>query len=123
MEINDKAIRLRTLRDKRIALNKEVAEMTEQIHELEQAVIDELRSNQMTMARVNGYTISITDAIVPVAEDWDEIYNYLISNAAPYLLERRVSIKPWRELAESGMVVPGTSVLTKTKVNLRKLRN
>jgi hypothetical protein len=71
-------------------------------------------------ARGGRATATISENVVPTATDWDALEQYIYENDALYLMQRRLSASAWRELIESGEVVPGTEPYTQRSISLRK---
>lgn len=74
-------------------------------------------------ARGKLASASITEQIVPIVEDWAAVHEYIMENNALYLLHRRLSAGPWKELLDMGDTVPGVEPFTKRDVSLRRLGN
>lgn len=89
--------------------------------QLELDIMAKLDAQETTMSRGHAASATITEALVPVVEDWDSFYAHIIATGAPYLLERRPAIGAYRELIQSGQVVPGVSSFNRRTISLRKL--
>ena len=72
-------------------------------------------------ARGELASASLTEQVVPVIDDWGKVSEYIMENDALYLVHRRISAGPWKELLDMGDEVPGIEPFTKKDVSLRKL--
>ena len=78
--------------------------------------------DKMGMKRMSSdiATATITEETLPMVDDWDSVYRYIVENDACHLLQRRVSAAVFRELQDSGIDVPGLSRYVQRKISLRK---
>lgn len=72
-------------------------------------------------ARGMKASASITEQLVPQIEDWGKVEAWIKENDAIYLLHRRVSSGPWKELLDTGVSVPGIEPFTKETISLKRL--
>jgi len=73
----------------------------------------------LTSAKGEGVTVSISEAIVPIVNDSDAFYEFILKSKQPYLLERRPAVLAYRELISAGEEIPGIEPYTKRTVNMR----
>jgi len=92
-----------------------------EIEELESLVINALDAQDSVLGSGLRGKATITSSEVPNLEDLDTLFEYMKENDAPYLLERRVALTPWRELLQQGVLVPGTKPFTKRKISVKRL--
>ena len=109
------------LRERKRGLEAQIKETNQEIDLLNLKYIERCDEVGTVTARGRLASATITETVVPRIEDWDEVAKYVIENDAIYLLHRRVSSGPWRELQDMGEDVPGISPFTKRAVSLRKL--
>lgn len=72
-------------------------------------------------ARGKLASASITEQVVPNIDDWGKVSEWILENDALYLVHRRISAGPWKELMDAGEEVPGIEPFTKKTVSLRRL--
>jgi hypothetical protein len=72
------------------------------------------------ISRNSGFSAVLTETVVGDVKDWDAVYEYVKENEAFYLIQRRISNKPFQELLESGQTVPGIEKFTKRAISIRK---
>lgn len=109
------------LREEKKALEAAIKKINEQMTEVEAELIQKLDSEDTPSGRGKLASVSITNSEVPMVEDWDTFNQYLIDNDALYLLQRRVAVRAYKELKESGEVIPGTTTFPKRTISLRKI--
>jgi uncharacterized protein YjcR len=109
------------LRERKRELKGEMDDLEQRMEELEAAITKDLGTQGMTLARGTRASVTVTESEVPTTEDWDQVLSYIKQNDAMHLLERRISVAAWRELQESGELVPGTTPFTKRKLSVRKV--
>lgn len=119
--LGSKIDELNELRERKRELVAELKEVEERYAALEAEIMSDLDSMGIDLARGSTARVSISETTVPTVEDWDAFYEYVKSQDALYLLERRVAARAWRELYESGELVPGTSPFVRRKLSLRKV--
>jgi len=113
--------RLFTVREERREIAKQDKELKDEYDRLE-ALLLEAMDEQQTL-KSGGLTASavISTDIHPNVTDWDRVYEYLLGTESFHLLQRRINAAPWRELYESGELIPGTEPFTKRTISLRKV--
>lgn len=109
------------LRERKRELDRELKELKDEMAALEERVINALDADEVTLSRGRRASASITETVVPVVEDWDTFQAYVLQNEALHLLERRPSTAAWRELKDSGELVPGTRPFIKRDLSVRKV--
>ena len=83
-------------------------------------LLQRLKDEGMLKATGSKASISISEAIVPQVENWDEFYRYIGRNKAFHLLERRPSAGAYRELmTQRKKPLPGVVPFTKQTLSLR----
>jgi len=112
--------KLHDLREKKRALELEVAEIRKVMEEEELNIFALLEEQDIPGARGHTATVSITESIVPVIENDDIFFGHVLTTGDIHLLERRPSVRAYRELTEAGEVVPGLRSFTRRTLSLRK---
>ena len=108
------------LRERKRELTEQLNEIKAEYEELEREIMQNLDDFGIDLARGTMAKVSISESEVPTVEDWDAFYDYVRQEDAFYLFERRVAARAWRELYQSGELVPGTAPFTKRTLSLRK---
>lgn len=65
-------------------------------------------------------TFGRTEAIMPVAKDWEAIHDYVRENDAFHLLYRKLLATTYRELLDAGEEIPGVESYTNVSISVRK---
>ena len=119
--IGSKIDQLRKLRTERLEHEKKAKGLKELEEVLVSEIIDSLDKEETTVGGSRSNRASIIEEEVATIEDYDEFYEYVHSNEAAYLLQRRAAQVAIKELLESGEDIPGVKMLTKRKLSLRKV--
>lgn len=109
------------LRENKKTLEAEIKEIKESMTLLEARLIEKLDSEDTTTSSGKAASVSISTQDVPMVEDWDAFHQYLIDNDALYLLQRRIASRAYKEVSNSGEIVPGVVTFSKRTISLRKL--
>jgi hypothetical protein len=112
--------RMYELREQQKALTAEAKKLGEQIESMESQVINRLDDDETTMSRGKAASAVLTETVIPKADDWEAIWEYINNNKANYLTQRRLATTAVREMLEAGEVIPGVSTFTKRAISLRK---
>lgn len=119
--ISDAIEILASIREEIAELNRKLKDLSKQESEQQQQLMTLLEEHGMKRVSNNSYTVSINESQVPTVQDWDAFYQYIHDNNAAYLLERRPSTKPYRELLEQGIEVPGVVPFVRRTLSLRMI--
>ncbi len=123
MKLNDKIDEMYSLRDRKRGLEAQIKAINAEIKGCNDWLIERLSEVGTTTARGNLATATVTESIVPNIEDWGAVSDWIMQNDGVYLVHRRVSAGPWKELMDAGITVPGIAPYTKTTISLTKLRD
>lgn len=118
--LGDLIDRIAEIRDAKAQLNKEIKALDEESAELKTTVMEMLDAAGLGFGGSSRYRASITESVVPSVEDWEAVHQFVLDERAPYLFERRLAVAAWRELKESGLIVPGTEPFTKRDLSVTK---
>lgn len=118
--IGSKIDQLRELRLERIALEKQAKGLKELEEVLVSEVIDALDKQETTIGAGRTARASIVPEDIYTVDDYDEFYEYIHTNEAAHLLQRRPAQGAIKELFESGEKVPGLKIFTKRKLSITK---
>jgi len=98
MNVGTAIDKLHKLRKDKSEIEKEVKLLKDRIEEAEINVREMLNKADITMARGEFATASLTEMIVPAVESWDDFYEHIQATGDFHLLERRPSSAAYREL-------------------------
>lgn len=119
--LDDKIDEMYMLREQKRGLEAQIKEVNVNIQACNDWLIQKYTEVGTTTARGRMASATITETIVPTIDDWNLVQKYIMENDAMYLVYRRISSGPWRELLDTGEVVPGIEPFTKRAISLRKL--
>ena len=109
-----------TLREEKRNLEAQVKVIDEKLASNETdiiAIADEMGLDRFAVGKL---TFSISSNVVGNVEDWDAVHAYIKENDAFYLLQRRLSNAPYKEILDSGESLAGVVPFTKRSLNMRK---
>ena len=102
-------------------LNVRLKDLKAAQDEIDLALIKKMDAEGLSRTANGDYSVSINEDTVPDVEDWDALYNHIISTRDFSLIQRRISSTAYKELLKLGEGVPGLSPRTIRKINFRSL--
>ena len=75
----------------------------------------------LTRLANDNCSVTVKQELVPQAEDWESIQNYVMETKDFSLLHRRISSASWNESIKLGKDIPGIKPIELTKLNMRRL--
>lgn len=111
----------REVRDLRLAMDKEVKEVKARETELYNHLVENLSSSDTTGAAGLRYRAQIVTDEVPVAEDWEDIYDYVVEHDRFDLMGKSLSKSAVKEMLSNGEHIPGVGTMIVKKVSVTKL--
>ena len=97
------------------------AAVSAEILGIETTLMSEMERQGLAKASGLKATASLSSSEMTSVEDWDQFYAFIYENQYGHLMERRPSNLACREIRELGKTIPGTSVFTKKRLNLRSI--
>ena len=119
--IGVKIDKLHVLREQKRALEEQIKQLSGQMDELENQLIDQMDKEGVTKSTGNAATVSIITSVKPSVDNWDAFYAYIHRFKYYHLLERRPSVTGCRELLETKGKIPGVVPFTQRKLNIRSV--
>ena len=114
--------------DKRQALKAEVAAMTaaadakqKEVDELERTIKTIMKDAGLEIAAGMTGKVAIRHETVPNVTNWGEFHEYIRTNNAFYLLQRRVTTTAFKEVIDSGETIPGVTAVPITKMSFTSI--
>lgn len=80
-----------------------------------------LGAQGLTSGRNQTHSATVTELLVPNAQNWNEFYDFVYDNRFAHLLHRRLSVEGCRELWASGSSIPGVEAQQIIDISLRKV--
>ena len=116
-QIND----LKKVKEQIKDLNGEVSKLKEREEEISRTLMTEMDRVGLKRMANDTATISVATELVPNADDWDEVYEFIIENRLMEMLHKRLSATAIREYVTEIGSIPGISMRELTKLNFRSL--
>lgn len=109
------------LKDRKDNLNAQLKETKEEESILENVIIKKMEEQGLTRLANDNCSVTVKQELVPQAEDWESIQNYVMETKDFSLLHRRISSASWNESIKLGKDIPGIKPIELTKLNMRRL--
>jgi len=110
------------LREQRRKLAETDKDLRAQYSELEAKLIAALDLQEATQARGHSATATLNEEELATVVDWSQVHEFIRSQNAFFLLQRRINSAAWREAAaERGEPIPGTTVFKRRTIALRRI--
>ena len=102
-------------------INQELKLLNSEIEEIEVRLLLEMQRQKLVKIGDDEHgTVYISRQVAPKVVDWDALYQYIAQHQYFHLLERRASLKSYREMYEQGEEVPGIEPVVFDEVRTRK---
>lgn len=107
-------------RQKRLDVTKEVEALKVEEAQMRKLILEML--DEQGMAKASGYmaTCGIKKIIEPVTTDWEQIHEFIRIENRFDLIQKRLSAPAWRDLFNTGILVPGTDSVEVRDLSLTK---
>jgi hypothetical protein len=112
---------LNQLREDKRALEEKIKIIEGSYHELEEALMEDLKTQGMDKATGKKASVSVSSTVVGNLVDDKAFFAYVKRTGYFHLLQRRLSDPAIRELLESKGSIPGVEPFVKKRLNLRTL--
>ena len=118
-KLNDLLVETTKLRAAIKEIQSKEKELKAQQREIDSQI--SIRMQEQGLDKISNYgcTVSLKTDIVPTVEDWDQLYDHVVTTKQFELLQKRMSATAYRELLATGMDVPGVKSTELTRVNFR----
>ena len=120
-KLDEKIDQMFMLRETKRGLEKQVKEVDAQLKDCTTWLVKKLEEVGTTTARGSYASATIAETTVPAIDDWGLVQKYIMDNDALYLVHKRISSGAWKELLDTGEIVPGITPFTSKTISLRKL--
>lgn len=109
------------LRERKRGLQQQIKEVDAEYSEVHTQLLSLLSQVGTDYARGALASATVTEQVVPHIDDWEAVAEWVKDNDGLYLMHRRISVGPWRELRNAGVDIPGVEPFTKRDISLRRL--
>ena len=86
---------------------------------LEYAIYDVLNVWGLKQASSKSAQFSMQVKEVPQVQDWQDVYDYIMTTGEFGLLHKRLSLGLWKETRDEGIIIPGIEVIEMPSYTLR----
>ena len=115
------ADKLYEIRQKRLAMQKEVDEVEAEEKALKEHIIQTLPKSEASGVAGKVARVTVVTKDVPQVKDWDAFYKYVSRTKSFDLLQRRLSDAAVNERWENKKDIPGVEAFTVVSVSLNKV--
>ncbi len=105
----------------RLAMDKDVKRIKDRENEIKDHIIEHLSASDDTGASGLKYKALIKTDVKASADDWEEIYDYVVENDRFDLLGKSVNQKTVKELWDNDESVPGVKKVNVKTVSITKI--
>lgn len=119
-ELGSKIDALYALREMRLELDRKVKVLKEQEMVARGAVLEALQASGLQKASGHNATCGITLSMIPVVNDWKEVFEFIKAHDRFDLVQKRISVLAWRATYEEGELIPGTDAVEDIDISLTK---
>jgi len=120
MKLNELIDEWLKLRDERAALARQDRALAEQISQLQAKIMDVMDAVGTSAAKSPHGTVAMVQKNQPTVTDWQAFYEYVATNDAFDLLQRRLSPPAFRARWDDDVEIPGTTSIPIWSLSLRK---
>ena len=107
-------------RAERLTLSKQVEELKQRETVIREELLKMLNDVGLKKASGELATVGVKTSIQPLTTDWVQIHQYIRNEDRFDLLQKRLATLAWRELYDTGILVPGTEPFEETDLSLTK---
>jgi hypothetical protein len=123
MNLTELIEQLVEIRRKRTDIASQDSELSKQSSQLEADIMHLMSEVGTTKAATEtGHSVVMAKKSVPVITDWDAFYSYVQQTKSFDLLHKRLSTTAFKDRAENGEQIPGSSITELWGITLTQSR-
>ena len=111
---------LSTLRSQKKHVESDLKTIEERIGGIEYDIMRAMDAEGITESKSAVGKVVVSESVYPKLEQWEQFADYVLSERALYLLEKRPAVLAYREQLTLGRAVPGILPYTKRKVTFKE---
>jgi len=111
---------LSALRSQKKYVESDLKTIEERIGGIEYDIMRAMDAEGITESKSAVGKVVVSESVYPKLEQWEQFADYVLSERALYLLEKRPAVLAYREQLTLGRVVPGILPYTKRKVTFKE---
>lgn len=108
-------------REARLALQKQVDELTSRESAIKEHLINNLPKSDASGVAGKLARVTIVTKVIAQVKDWDKLYAYIKKNNAFEFLQRRLTDTAIKERWDNGKEVPGVEPFNAVTVSINKV--
>jgi hypothetical protein len=118
--LGEETKKILSLKAEEARLNGLVKVLNAERKELEITVVRHMQEIGIDRLGIEGANLSVQHKRLPQVASWDEFYDYIHSNNASYLMQRRVSSTAIDELSAEGIEIPGIEFYEEDRLSVKR---
>jgi hypothetical protein len=123
MNLSELIEQLVEVKRKRTDIASQDSDLSKQAAQLEADIMHLMSEVGTTKAATEtGHSVTMAKKTVPVITDWDAFYEYVQQTKSFDLLHKRLSTTAFKDRAENGEQIPGSSITELWGINLTQSR-
>jgi len=111
---------LSALRSQKKHVESDLKTIEERIGGIEYDIMRAMDAEGITESKSAVGKVVVSESVYPKLEQWEKFADYVLSERALYLLEKRPAVLAYREQLTLGRAVPGILPYTKRKVTFKE---
>jgi hypothetical protein len=111
---------LSALRSQKKHVESDLKTIEERIGGIEYDIMRAMDAEGITESKSAVGKVVVSESVYPKLEQWEQFADYVLSERALYLLEKRPAVLAYREQLTLGRAVPGLLPYTKRKVTFKE---
>jgi len=111
---------LSALRSQKKYVESDLKTIEERIGGIEYDIMRAMDAEGITESKSAVGKVVVSESVYPKLEQWEQFADYVLSERALYLLEKRPAVLAYREQLTLGRAVPGILPYTKRKVTFKE---
>ena len=96
-----------SIRKKRLSLQREADLLEQQEKTLMQEVVNSMNRDGLTFLKEGDDEVQLTTTEEPVVDEWPQVLDYIVSNNAVDLLQKRLTTSAVKARWSDGVTIPG----------------
>ena len=120
VRLEDLAYERDILREEKRSLESRVKDINGLLETNEIAILEKAEELGVDSFAVGPISFSVSRNVVGNVQDWDTVWDYIITNNATHLVQRRLANAAYKELLDMDETLPGVEPFTKVSLNMRK---
>lgn len=109
-----------SVRAQRLELDRQSKVVKEAEDDLQKVIVSKMREQDMKALGATNGLVKLHESEEPVAENWEEIWQFIKENNAWELLHKRITVTAVKERWNDGIAVPGVGKSTVFKLTVSK---